>query len=129
MAKKRYEDLRSARWFRPDDLRSMGHRSRAMQMGLGEEDWDGKPVIDGAMADQAPMPDPDDGRTLVLLTRDYGSVPDLSDRTYLWPSREVPADKIDFTDPADIRRSWEIGEADGRRFLETFKTETNQTEE
>jgi len=91
--------------------------------------WDGRPVIDGGMVDQAPMPDPDDGRTLVLLTRDYGSVPDLSDRTYLWPSREVPADKIDFTDPADILRSSEIGEADGRRFLETFKTETNQTED
>ena len=42
---KRYEDLRSARWFAPDDLRSMGHRSRAMQMGLTEEDWHGKPVI------------------------------------------------------------------------------------
>ena len=43
--KKRYEDLRSARWFEPDDLRSMGHRSRAMQMGLTGEDWHGKPVI------------------------------------------------------------------------------------
>ena len=42
---KRYEDLRSARWFAPDDLRSMGHRSRAMQMGLTEDDWGGKPVI------------------------------------------------------------------------------------
>ncbi len=39
------EDLRSARWFAPDDLRSMGHRSRAMQMGLDGEDWEGKPVI------------------------------------------------------------------------------------
>ena len=39
------EDLRSARWFAPDDLRSMGHRSRAMQIGLSEEDWAGKPVI------------------------------------------------------------------------------------
>ena len=39
------DDLRSARWFAPDDLRSMGHRSRAMQMGLDEEDWDGKPII------------------------------------------------------------------------------------
>ena len=45
MTKKRYEDLRSARWFAPDDLRSMGHRSRAMQMGLSAEDWDGKPII------------------------------------------------------------------------------------
>jgi dihydroxyacid dehydratase/phosphogluconate dehydratase len=38
-------DLRSARWFAPDDLRSFGHRSRAMQMGYGPEDWKDKPVI------------------------------------------------------------------------------------
>ena len=44
MAKKK-DELRSARWFAPDDLRSMGHRSRAMQMGLEQEDWDGKPII------------------------------------------------------------------------------------
>jgi dihydroxy-acid dehydratase len=39
------QDLRSARWFAPDDLRAFGHRSRAMQMGYGPEDWVGKPVI------------------------------------------------------------------------------------
>ncbi len=43
--RRRYEDLRSARWFAPDDLRSFGHRSRAMQMGLSQEDWAGKPVV------------------------------------------------------------------------------------
>lgn len=37
--------LRSARWFAPDDLRSFGHRSRLMQMGLAPADWEGKPVI------------------------------------------------------------------------------------
>lgn len=45
MSAKKYKDLRSARWFAPDDLRSFGHRSRAMQMGLSREDWDGKPII------------------------------------------------------------------------------------
>ena len=45
MHKKSYAQMRSARWFAPDDLRSFGHRSRAMQMGLSREDWDGKPVI------------------------------------------------------------------------------------
>jgi len=45
MPKKTKESLRSARWFAPDDLRSFGHRSRAMQMGYGPEDWAGKPVI------------------------------------------------------------------------------------
>ena len=39
------EQLRSWRWFGPNDLRSFGHRSRARQMGLGPEDWEGKPVI------------------------------------------------------------------------------------
>jgi dihydroxy-acid dehydratase len=38
-------DLRSARWFGPADLRSFGHRSRAMQMGYSPEEWQGKPVI------------------------------------------------------------------------------------
>ncbi len=38
-------DLRSARWFGQDDLRGFGHRSRAMQMGLGPQDWSGRPVI------------------------------------------------------------------------------------
>ncbi|SMC99954.1 L-arabinonate dehydratase [Primorskyibacter flagellatus] len=42
---KKPEELRSARWFAPDDLRSMGHRSRAMQMGWNADDWEGKPVI------------------------------------------------------------------------------------
>ena len=43
--RKSYESLRSARWMAPDDFRSFGHRSRAMQMGLSHEDWEGKPVI------------------------------------------------------------------------------------
>ena len=45
MSRKTYEQLRSARWFAPDDFRSFGHRSRAMQMGLAPADWQGKPVI------------------------------------------------------------------------------------
>ncbi len=43
--KKNKTTLRSARWFKADDLRSFGHRSRAMQMGYSKEDWDGKPII------------------------------------------------------------------------------------
>jgi dihydroxy-acid dehydratase len=38
-------DLRSWKWFGPDDLRSFGHRSRIKQMGFGREDYEGKPVI------------------------------------------------------------------------------------
>ena len=43
--RKSADQLRSARWFAPDDFRSFGHRSRVMQMGYAPEDWKGKPVI------------------------------------------------------------------------------------
>ena len=42
---KQPDQLRSARWFAPDDLRSFGHRSRVMQMGYAQEEWKGRPVI------------------------------------------------------------------------------------
>ncbi len=45
MPRKTAADLRSARWFGPADLRSFGHRSRAMQMGYAPEEWTGRPVI------------------------------------------------------------------------------------
>ncbi len=45
MSRKTPDQLRSARWFAPDDLRSFGHRSRAMQQGYAPEEWKGRPVI------------------------------------------------------------------------------------
>ncbi|HRE20381.1 MAG TPA: dihydroxy-acid dehydratase, partial [Rhabdaerophilum sp.] len=45
MTRKKPEDLRSARWFAPDDLRSFGHRSRMNQMGYEDAEFRGKPVI------------------------------------------------------------------------------------
>lgn len=43
--RKRPQDLRSHRWFGADDLRSFGHRSRALQMGYAREEFEGKPVV------------------------------------------------------------------------------------
>ncbi len=45
LSRREPSSLRSARWFGPADLRSFGHRSRAMQMGYSPEEWTGKPVI------------------------------------------------------------------------------------
>ena len=44
-ARKSPEDLRSYRFFGPDDLRSFGHRSRNKQLGIRQEEFEGKPVI------------------------------------------------------------------------------------
>ncbi len=45
MTSDRDHEFRSGRWFEPDDLRAMGHRSRMLQMGYDEADFIGKPVI------------------------------------------------------------------------------------
>jgi dihydroxy-acid dehydratase len=44
-ARKTPDQLRSARWFAPDDFRSFGHRSRMNQMGYASEDYVGRPVV------------------------------------------------------------------------------------
>ena len=79
--------------------------------------WDGAPAVDAGMVDKAPMPVPDRGRTLVLLTRSYRNLPQVEGRLYIAPSETVPADKIDFTDPDKLRRTWDLGEDDARRML------------
>jgi dihydroxy-acid dehydratase len=43
--RKKPEELRSARWYAPQDLRSFGQRSRIAQMGYDRSDYAGKPVI------------------------------------------------------------------------------------
>ena len=45
MVRKTPDQLRSARWFAPDDMRSFGHRSRMNQMGYAVGEFTGKPVI------------------------------------------------------------------------------------
>lgn len=79
--------------------------------------WNDRRVVDGGMSDQAPMPDPNEGETLVLLTREYRKLPEIPERTYVWPGKETPADKIDFTDPQKLRDTWALGEKDAERYL------------
>src|SRR5258706_1439562 len=43
--RKKPEELRSHRWYGPNDLRSFGHRSRTAQMGYDRSDYAGKPVV------------------------------------------------------------------------------------
>ncbi|MFW8636518.1 patatin-like phospholipase family protein [Cribrihabitans pelagius] len=79
--------------------------------------WQGRAVIDGGMADQAPMPEPDRGPTLVVLTRIYKRLPQVEGRLYVWPEDDVPADKIDFTDPGKVQATWDAGRKAGEAFL------------
>lgn len=80
--------------------------------------WDGRSVVDGGMADQAPMPEPDSGETVVLLTRRYSGLPEIAGRHYFWPSEQTQADKIDFTDPRKLRDTWSQGQRDAQAWLD-----------
>ena len=83
------------------------------------EGWEGRPVVDGGMANKAPVPDPDEGETLILLTRKFRNLPEEPARyTYIEPSKATPADKIDFTDREKIEKTWQQGREDGQRFLD-----------
>jgi dihydroxy-acid dehydratase len=45
MTKRKPEDLRSQRWFNPENAPGFSHRSRMKQIGYRREDFTGKPVI------------------------------------------------------------------------------------
>ena len=80
--------------------------------------WDGEAVIDAGTVDKAPLPEPDEGSTLLLLTRIYRNLPEVAGRTYIQPSEPVEADKIDFTERSKIDETWEQGERDAKRWLD-----------
>lgn len=80
--------------------------------------WDDVPIIDAGTLDNAPMPTGGRGATLVLLTRSYRNLPQVEDRTYLFPSRATQASKIDFTDAEAIRSTYAQGLRDVSALLE-----------
>lgn len=79
--------------------------------------WQDCRVLDGGMLDKAPLPRDCRGETLVLLTSRYRNCPDVIGRTYVQPSKEVAADKIDFTDATKVTRTWDQGVHDGKAWL------------
>ena len=85
--------------------------------------WDHDPVYDGGMVDKAPLPEPDEGRTLVLLTKRFDSLPEdaTSGRiVYVQPSSDVlSGSKLDFSNPDLLQEAWEQGRRDGLAWLET----------
>jgi dihydroxy-acid dehydratase len=44
-SRKTPESLRSHRWYGADDMRALSHRGRMRQLGYGEADFEGRPVI------------------------------------------------------------------------------------
>ena len=60
------------------------------------------------------------GQTLVLLTRPFAQLPSIPGRTYVQPSQPVPVAAWDYTDPAALQATFDLGRRDGERFCATL---------
>jgi len=80
-----------------------------------------RPAFDGGLVDNVPVVplEPVEragGRTLVLLTRRYKKIPEISGRTYVQPSEPIPISQFDITNADGFRKAYELGLKDGRAF-------------
>lgn len=79
------------------------------------------PAFDGGLVDNVPVAplepiEAAGGRTLVLLTRVYKTIPAVKGRTYVQPSQKVDVGQFDITNPHGIRNAFELGFRDGEAF-------------
>lgn len=79
------------------------------------------PAFDGGLVDNVPVEpllpvEANGGRTLVLLTRVYRSIPEVKGRTYVQPSQRIKVRQFDITNPDGIRNAFELGFNDGDTF-------------
>ena len=81
----------------------------------------GQPAFDGGLVDNAPVAplepvEAAGGRTLVLLTRSYRTIPKVPGRSYVQPSAPMRIKQFDLRNPGGIRAAYELGLADGAAF-------------
>ncbi|MGE5361688.1 MAG: patatin-like phospholipase family protein [Bacteroidales bacterium] len=81
--------------------------------------WNGTPVLDGGVIDNVPVCALGDspGRTLVMLTRRYRTLPDIPGRTYVQPSMEIPLGAWDYTNADGLQIAYDLGRRDAEAFL------------
>lgn len=81
----------------------------------------GRPVLDGGLVDNVPLLalKPEERPALVLLTRRYPAerLRGHAGLTYIQPTQPTPSGKWDYTNPDAMQRTYDLGRADGRRFL------------
>lgn len=109
---------------RNGDLPELIRMAATVPPAFAPDKWGDEPIYDGGMVDKAPLPDPDEGRTLILLTKQFRALPEDAegDRiTYVSPGDEIlSGGKLDFTDPALVKEAWDQGRRDGRAWLDSL---------
>lgn len=80
-----------------------------------------RPAFDGGLVDNVPVTplepiEAKGGKTLVLLTRRYKKIPQISGRTYIQPSEPIPIKQFDIRNADGFRKAYELGLKDGKAF-------------
>jgi len=90
--------------------------------------FDGQPYVDGGLVDNVPvraLSEPArQGKVVVILSRPTPEdiVPPAPERLYLSPTMDVPVKKWDYTSPAKIRATFELGRADAKRYADRLES-------
>ena len=83
---------------------------------------DGDVVIDGGIVDNVPVELVADAReVMVLLTRRYRTLPRRPGRHYIQPSRTIPIAMWDYTNPALVAETFDLGRRDGDAFVAAIR--------
>lgn len=81
----------------------------------------GRAALDGALVDNIPLSAVAEcRRPLVLLSRPERALPRGGRAVYACPSEPVPVSAWDFSSPAKVVETFELGRRDGARFRENF---------
>lgn len=82
----------------------------------------GDVVLDGGMVDNVPIHgiDTSRGKTLVMLSRPYASLPNSSNIDYVAPSQKLPVDSWDYTSPNKVLATFEQGKRDAKHYLKAM---------
>jgi predicted acylesterase/phospholipase RssA len=92
----------------------------------------GLAALDGGLVDNVPVEplasvEARGGRTLVILSRLYKAFPRVPGRLYVQPSERVPVGQFDITNPAGIRKAYEMGLRDGEDFARRLSTSAGRS--
>jgi predicted acylesterase/phospholipase RssA len=78
----------------------------------------GKPIFDGGLVSNVPTDGITEhrGQTLVLLSRQFASLPSIAGHTYVQPSEPIPVRVWDYTNHAALQATFDLGRRDGEAF-------------
>jgi predicted acylesterase/phospholipase RssA len=106
----------------PNDLANLIVASSCIPPLTPQARSEGMAVFDGGVVSNVPADwvHHQAGKTLVLLTRQFDSLPYIAGRTYVQPSEPIPVGAWDYTNGAAVQSTFDLGRRDGEAFCKSY---------